>query len=92
MAILQNLQEEHVEWRDPWLIPDRILYRCGSFDWVPLLRIWGAIEYAPFLVLRQHSSRQFVPTTHGLAQCEFSYQGDNYKKKVKKISQAWNQA
>ncbi|MFQ6657246.1 hypothetical protein Gotur_027006, partial [Gossypium turneri] len=33
-----------------------------------------------------------MPATHGLAQCEFSYRGDNYKKKVKEISQAWNQA
>ncbi|MBA0785212.1 hypothetical protein Gotri_025796, partial [Gossypium trilobum] len=92
MAILQNLQEEDVEWRAPWLIPDRILYRCGKFDWVPLLGIWGAVGYAPLLVLRQYGSRQFMPTTHGLAQCEFSYRGDNYKKKVKEISQAWNQA
>ncbi|KAK5818890.1 hypothetical protein PVK06_023840 [Gossypium arboreum] len=36
MAILQNLQKEDVEWRSPWMIPDEILYRCGSFDWVPL--------------------------------------------------------
>ncbi|MBA0662428.1 hypothetical protein Goklo_006551, partial [Gossypium klotzschianum] len=58
MAILQNLQEEDVEWRAPWLIPNRILYRCGSFDWVPLLGIWGAVGYAPLLVLRQYDSRQ----------------------------------
>ncbi|MFQ6655450.1 hypothetical protein Gotur_025996, partial [Gossypium turneri] len=32
MAILQNLQEEDVEWRAPWLLPDKILYRCGNFD------------------------------------------------------------
>ncbi|MBA0786375.1 hypothetical protein Gotri_025293 [Gossypium trilobum] len=57
IALLQNLQEENVKWRAPWLIPDRILYR----------------------------------STHGLAQCKFSYRGDNYKKKVKEISQAWNQ-
>ncbi|MFQ6662851.1 hypothetical protein Gotur_030567 [Gossypium turneri] len=82
---------DDVEWRAPWLIPDGILYRCGSFDWVPLLGIWGAVGYAPLLVLRQYNSRQFVPATYGLAQCEFSYQGDNYKKKVKEISQAWNQ-
>ncbi|MBA0783154.1 hypothetical protein Gotri_000920, partial [Gossypium trilobum] len=92
MAILQNLQEEDVEWRAPWLIPDRILYRCGNFDWVPLLGIWGAVGYAPLLVLKQYGSRQFVPATHGLTQCEFPYRGDNYKKKVKEISQAWNQA
>ncbi|MFQ6662850.1 hypothetical protein Gotur_030567 [Gossypium turneri] len=59
--------------------------------WDYTLGIWGAVGYAPLLVLRQYNSRQFVPATYGLAQCEFSYQGDNYKKKVKEISQAWNQ-
>ncbi|MBA0672170.1 hypothetical protein Goklo_029759 [Gossypium klotzschianum] len=52
MAILQNHQEEDVEWRAHWLLPDEILYRCGKFDWVPLLRIWRAVGYAPLLVLR----------------------------------------
>ncbi|MBA0778092.1 hypothetical protein Gotri_006011 [Gossypium trilobum] len=90
-ALLQNLQEEDVEWKAPWFIPDRILYRCGNFDWVPLLGIWGATGYAPLLVLRQYGSRQFVPATHGLTQSDFSYRGDNYKKRVKEISNAWNQ-
>ncbi|KAG8482738.1 hypothetical protein CXB51_024170 [Gossypium anomalum] len=67
-----------------------ILYRGGSFDWVPLLGIWGAIGYAPLLVLRQHGLRQFVPVTHGLAQSEFVYRGADYKKKVSEISSAWN--
>ncbi|MBA0814665.1 hypothetical protein Gohar_020477, partial [Gossypium harknessii] len=40
IALLQNRQEEDVEWKAPWLIPDRILYCCWSFDWVPLLGIW----------------------------------------------------
>ncbi|MFQ6669200.1 hypothetical protein Gotur_034547 [Gossypium turneri] len=39
MAILQNLRKEDVKWRAPWLLPDEILYRCGDFDWVPLLGI-----------------------------------------------------
>ncbi|MBA0701632.1 hypothetical protein Goari_022196 [Gossypium aridum] len=52
MAILQNLKDEDVEWKAPWLVPDEILYRCGDFDWVPLLWIWGAIGYAPLLVLK----------------------------------------
>ncbi|MBA0575224.1 hypothetical protein Golob_024996, partial [Gossypium lobatum] len=47
---------------------DEILYKCGNFDWVPLLGIWGAIVYAPLLVLRQYRSRQFIPTTQRLAQ------------------------
>ncbi|MBA0636500.1 hypothetical protein Godav_024915 [Gossypium davidsonii] len=48
MAILQNLREEDVEWKAPWLLPNKILYR-------------------------QYRSRQFIPATHGLAKCEFSY-------------------
>ncbi|KAG8490477.1 hypothetical protein CXB51_015973 [Gossypium anomalum] len=79
-----------VEWRALWMIPGEILYRCGSFDWVPLLGIWGAIGYAPLLVLRKFSLRQFVPATHGLAQSEFAYRGADYKKRVGEISSAWN--
>ncbi|MBA0845240.1 hypothetical protein Goarm_022802 [Gossypium armourianum] len=86
-----SLQDEDVEWRAPWIIADEILYRCEDFDYVPLLGIWGAIGYAPLLVLRQFRLRQFIPETQGLAQCEFAYKGDNYKKKVRKISNAWNQ-
>ncbi|KAA3469535.1 Nucleoside-triphosphatase THEP1 [Gossypium australe] len=66
MALLQNRQEENIEWRAPWFVPNEILFRCGSFDW-------------------------FILATHGLAQCEFSYKGDNYKKRIKEICTAWNQ-
>ncbi|MFQ6659225.1 hypothetical protein Gotur_028207, partial [Gossypium turneri] len=52
----RNLQEKDIEWRAPWLLPDEILYRCGDFDWVPLLGIWGDVGYAPLLVLRQYSA------------------------------------
>ncbi|MBA0879881.1 hypothetical protein Goshw_021008 [Gossypium schwendimanii] len=51
-TILQNLQEDDVEWRAPLLILDEILYRCGSFDWALLLGIWGAVLYASLLVHR----------------------------------------
>ncbi|KAG8489961.1 hypothetical protein CXB51_015463 [Gossypium anomalum] len=91
MAILQNLQEEDVEWRAPWMVPDEILYRCGDIDWVPLLGVWGAVGYAPLLVLRQYKSRQFTPPTYRLAQCEFVFTGNNYKRRVREISNAWNQ-
>ncbi|KAL1063385.1 hypothetical protein V6Z11_D13G139300 [Gossypium hirsutum] len=63
MSIFQNLQEEDIEWRALWLFPNEVLYRCGDFDWVPLLGIWGVVGYARLLVLRQYRSRQFVPTT-----------------------------
>ncbi|MBA0729713.1 hypothetical protein Golax_000026 [Gossypium laxum] len=38
-----------------------------------------------------YRSRQFIPTTRGLAECEFSYKGDGCKKKIQEISNAWNQ-
>ncbi|KAK5833192.1 hypothetical protein PVK06_017007 [Gossypium arboreum] len=63
---------------------------AGSFDWVPLLGIWGAISYAPLLVLRQHGLRQFIPATYGLVQSEFMYRGADYKRKVSEISSACN--
>ncbi|KAG8472668.1 hypothetical protein CXB51_034559 [Gossypium anomalum] len=90
IALLQNVQAKDVEWRDPWMIPGEILYQCGSFDWVPLLGIWGAIGYALLLVLRQFGLRQFVPATRRLAQSEFAYRGADYKKRVGEISSAWN--
>ncbi|MFQ6666277.1 hypothetical protein Gotur_032695 [Gossypium turneri] len=34
-----SLHEDDVEWKAPWMVPDEILYRCGNFDWVPLLGI-----------------------------------------------------
>ncbi|MFQ6662691.1 hypothetical protein Gotur_030463 [Gossypium turneri] len=91
MAIFQNLQEEDIEWRASWLLPDEILYRCGDFDWVPLLGIWGAVGYAPLLVLRQYRSRQFLLATQGLAECKFLYKDDGYKRKAPEMANAWNQ-
>ncbi|MBA0701198.1 hypothetical protein Goari_022567 [Gossypium aridum] len=39
LAILQNLQDKDIEWKAPWMLPNEIMYRCGNFDWVPLLGI-----------------------------------------------------
>ncbi|KAK5825502.1 hypothetical protein PVK06_020342 [Gossypium arboreum] len=70
---LQNLREEDVMWKAPWLVPSEVLYRYGSFDWVPLLGIFGVVGYALLLILRQYRARQFIPATWGLAQSDFSY-------------------
>ncbi|XP_016676409.1 uncharacterized protein [Gossypium hirsutum] len=59
MDILQNLREEEVLWKAPWMNPNEVLYRCSSFDWVPLPEIWGVVAYAPLLVLRQYKVGQF---------------------------------
>ncbi|KAK5811437.1 hypothetical protein PVK06_026768 [Gossypium arboreum] len=89
MKILQNLREEDVIWKAPWMAPNEVLYRCGSFDWVPLPRIWGVVGYTPLLILRQYKAGQFIPATQGLAQSDFSYKVDHYKKKIREIFEAW---
>ncbi|XP_017648099.1 uncharacterized protein LOC108488328 [Gossypium arboreum] len=91
MDILHNLKEGDIEWRAYWMVPDEIMYRCGNFDWVPLLGIWRVTGYTLLLALRQYKSRQFVPTTYGLAQSEFSFKGAHYKKRVRELSDAWKQ-
>ncbi|MBA0671403.1 hypothetical protein Goklo_025196 [Gossypium klotzschianum] len=50
----------------------------------------GAVGCATLLVLRQYSSMQFVPVTQGLAECEFSYRGDGYRKRVHEMVSAWS--
>ncbi|KAG8500766.1 hypothetical protein CXB51_002809 [Gossypium anomalum] len=32
IEILQDLRQEDVIWKAPWMTPSEILYRCGSFD------------------------------------------------------------
>ncbi|KAK5839798.1 hypothetical protein PVK06_008638 [Gossypium arboreum] len=68
---------------------EKVFYRIFSKDY-SLLRELRHLRrkmdsYSPEL------SRQFIAATQGLAQCEFSYKDNNYKKKVREISDAWNQ-
>ncbi|MBA0673210.1 hypothetical protein Goklo_025051 [Gossypium klotzschianum] len=49
------------------------------------------VRYTTLLILRQYRSRQLILVTQGLDQCEFSYKGDNYMKKIQEMSDACNQ-
>ncbi|MBA0629456.1 hypothetical protein Godav_024012 [Gossypium davidsonii] len=62
-------------------------------NFVPMwkFKIWGDIGYVTLLVLRQYRSRQFIQVMQGLTQWDFAYKGNNYKKKVREISNTWNQ-
>ncbi|MBA0839558.1 hypothetical protein Goarm_005269, partial [Gossypium armourianum] len=48
---LMNITGMSEQWWTPWMIPDEILYRCGDFDCVSLFGIWGAVGYAPLLIV-----------------------------------------
>ncbi|MFQ6656356.1 hypothetical protein Gotur_026495, partial [Gossypium turneri] len=55
---------------------DKVSYREEDIEW-----------RAPWLLLGEilYRSRQFVPVTQGLAECEFSYGGKGYKKKAREM-------
>ncbi|MBA0718034.1 hypothetical protein Golax_005802, partial [Gossypium laxum] len=44
----KSLQDEDVEWRASWMIPDKILYRYRDFDWVPSTRDMGSYWIHPY--------------------------------------------
>ncbi|MBA0823530.1 hypothetical protein Goarm_020256, partial [Gossypium armourianum] len=75
-----DFRVENITWKAPW-IHHFVLYKYGNQDWVPLLGLWGGVAYAPLMVERQFTLRQFVPTTDGLAQSEFTFTGEGYMKK-----------
>ena len=68
-----------------------VLHRCGDKIWVPLLGLWGVINYAPLLVCRQYASEQFIPVTHGLNQLEFAYEDPGYAAQLVKLSTLWSE-
>ncbi|KAH1030122.1 hypothetical protein J1N35_046057 [Gossypium stocksii] len=89
VSVFQNLHAEDVTWRAPWIPPSVLLYKVGNQDWVPLLGLWGGVGYALLMVQRQFSSRQFIPTTGGLAQSEFAFTGEGYMKRVRDTAKSW---
>ena len=68
-----------------------VLYDCGDKIWVPLLGLWGVINYAPLLVCRQYASEQFIQTIHGLNQLEFTYGDPEYASQLAKLSTLWSE-
>ncbi|MBA0613549.1 hypothetical protein Godav_013965 [Gossypium davidsonii] len=81
---------------------DKVSYRVFSENYSPLKEIVATprtddISEEKWMAILQNLqeedtksrapwSRQFVPTTQGLAECGFSYKGDGYKKKVREMS------
>ncbi|EOY03000.1 Uncharacterized protein TCM_017392 [Theobroma cacao] len=89
VARLRRLMSIEVTWRAPWMPRIQVMYKCGDKPWVPLMRPWGAISYAPIMVRRQFGSEQFVPMTHQLDQLEFTYGEPETLKRIEEIVQDW---
>ncbi|KAK5843081.1 hypothetical protein PVK06_005512 [Gossypium arboreum] len=76
-------------WKAPWMAPNEVLYHCGSFDWVPLPRIWGVVGYAPLLVLRAGLGKSSEQWQQGVQ--EERAKAEYWEKKFQEM-QAQNQA
>ena len=85
IAFLQIVSDMEIVWLTPWMPYVPLLYRCGDKSWVQLLGLWGAVSYAPLMVVRQLEGRQFIPATTGLAQLEFSYDDPMASKEIDRI-------
>ena len=68
-----------------------LLYRYGDKPWVQLPGLWGAVSYAPLMVVRQFGGKQFVPAIGGLAQLEFFYDDSIASKEIDRIVKSWKQ-
>ena len=73
IALLQTISDVEIVWLAPWM---------PYVPWVQLLRLWGAVNYAPLMVIRQFGGKQFAQATVGLAQLEFSYDDSIASKEI----------
>jgi len=87
----RNIQSEEIVWRVPWIIPSSFVYKCGDFEWVPLIGIWGGVGYAPLMALRQFECVQFIPVTRNLDDWNFDYRETSYSGKVQDAFKAYKQ-
>ena len=86
IAFLQTVSDVEIVWLAPWMPYVPLLYQCGDKPWVQLPRLWGAVSYAPLIVIRQFGGKQFVLATRGLAQLEFENYNNMHKNPYSKIS------
>ena len=91
VAVLRDLDPTHVTWKALWMNQGSVLYGCRDKMWVPLLGLWGVVNYAPLLVCRQYALEQFSPATHGLDQLEFTYGDPGYAAQLVNLSTLWSE-
>ncbi|PPR91451.1 hypothetical protein GOBAR_AA29233 [Gossypium barbadense] len=73
------------------MIQSTVLIGCNGHLWVPLIGMWGHINYSSLMVLSQYEYDHCVPTTAGLNKVEASVQNLRFRKKLKEIRVKWGQ-
>ncbi|XP_038716337.1 uncharacterized protein LOC120009719 [Tripterygium wilfordii] len=89
-CFLSSLDEKKVYMRALWHKTDGLIYRCGDFDWVPLIGPWGITSQAPAMFLQQIGGNPCRPVTFQLKEFEFSLEEEKAKALVRKIVEAWS--
>ncbi|MBA0659991.1 hypothetical protein Goklo_012059 [Gossypium klotzschianum] len=67
------------------MILDEILYRCGEFEWVPLLGIWGVVGYATLLPIEEHL--QVIPSELEIIKQDFEKRSSELGKRIEKLEE-----
>src|SRR4051812_12356799 len=87
---LRALNADSIFWFARKLNSERIIYKCGEFNNVPLMGTLGCINYNPVLALRQLGhSMDCEPSDQQVEEMFLSDNGKGDPRTLKKIIQAW---
>ncbi|XP_038719516.1 uncharacterized protein LOC120012251 [Tripterygium wilfordii] len=86
---LEELEPKETFDRATWYKPKGLLYRCGNYNWVPLVGPWGGTDQAPTMFLRQEAGNLCTPVTHGLWEFEFAHGDEKGKCLSHQVVEAW---
>ncbi|XP_054785870.1 uncharacterized protein LOC129292323 [Prosopis cineraria] len=84
-----ELKESSILWKLDWWWKEEVIYHCGDFSNVPLMRPRGCINYNPSLVLRQLAYKQNVPSKKEVQELYFLHQEDGTKLSNQIVKEAW---
>ncbi|MBA0717201.1 hypothetical protein Golax_005038 [Gossypium laxum] len=89
MAILRSLQDEDVELRAPWMVPNKILYKCRDFDWGK--RINDNIHSSTHENTRPIEEHlQVIPFELDIVKQDFEKRSSGLGKKIEKLEEEKN--
>ncbi|XP_058724228.1 uncharacterized protein LOC131595776 [Vicia villosa] len=89
---LRALKADSILWYAKKLKSDRIIYKCGDFDNVPLMGTLGCINYNPVLALRQLGhSMDSEPSEQQIEELILHDNGKGAPRTLKRVIQAWSQ-
>ncbi|KAG5126757.1 hypothetical protein JHK82_027592 [Glycine max] len=82
-----KLEVEHFQWACPWYHSQDMVFSCGNFPNVSLMRPRGCVAYTPTVAFRQLKWTQGVPNVEELRGLIFQYaSGDSHRQQEERNS------